>query len=248
MLQRKRGLGYVLVLLALIVGAAFTLGAVHPSFAQHATPTTVTATDFSVPSGTDPWGTTFDSSGNVWLAVPGCDPSPSCSTSTPPGKIEVYSPSSSSWTQTLHLPSGYAQALFLAFDTKERLWFPAPMSNALEMYNTTNHTFHQWKVPTFNALPWDVAIDHHGKVWFTEHNSNKIGRFDPATHTFTEIATPASNSIPYGITVDANNNIWFTENNSSVALIGEYTSVGQLREYKITQHDCERVDAAPDYR
>jgi streptogramin lyase len=39
--------------------------------------------------------------------------------------------------------------------------------------------------------------------------------------------------MPYGITVDANNNIWFTENNSSVALIGEYTSAGQLLEYKI---------------
>ena len=226
MQRSKRVLRYVLVLLLLMVCVMLSLGAVHPSFAQHATAATVTASDFYVPSGFDPWGTTFDSSGNVWLAVPGCDPSPTCSTSTPPGKIEVYSPSSSSWTQTLQLPSGYAQALFLALDKSGRLWFPAPMSNALEMYNTTYHTFHKWKVPTLNALPWDVVIDHHGKVWFTEHNSNKIGRFDPATHIFTEIATPASNSMPYGITVDANNNIWFTENNSSVALIGEYASAG----------------------
>lgn len=235
MLQSKKVLRYVLVLLTLIVCVALTLGAVRPSFAQHTTATTVTATDFSVPSGIDPWGTTFDSSGNVWLAVPGCDPSPTCSTSTPPGKIEVYNPSSSQWTQTLQLPSGYAQALFLAFDKKGRLWFPAPNGNALEMYNTVSHTFHKWKVPTLNALPWDVTIDHHGEVWFTEHNSNKIARFNPTTHIFTEIATPASNSMPYGITVDANNNIWFTENNSAVALIGEYTSTGHLLEYKIRQ-------------
>lgn len=233
MLRSTRVLRYVLVLLTFIVCMTLTLGAVHPSFAQHTTSTTITATDFYVPSGIDPWGTTFDSSGNVWLAVPGCDPSTSCSTGTPPGKIEVYSPSSSSWTQILQLPSGYAQAFFLAVDKKGRIWFPAPNNNALEMYNTTYHTFHKWKVPTPNAQPWDVTIDHHGKVWFTEHNSNKIGRFDPATHTFTEITTPASNSMPYGITVDANNNIWFTENNSSVALIGEYTSAGQLLEYKI---------------
>jgi len=232
-LSSKTVLRDVLVFLTLIVCVALTLGAVHPSFAQHATPATVSATDFYVPSGTNPWGTTFDSSGNVWLAVPGCDPSPSCNPSTPPGKIEVYSPSSSSWTQTLQLPSGYAQAFFLAFDKKGRLWFPSPNNNALEMYNTTNHTFHKWKVPTLNALPWDVAIDHYGKVWFTEHNTNKIGRFDPATYTFTEIPTPASNSMPYGISVDANNNIWFTENNSVVALIGEYTSAGHLLEYKI---------------
>ena len=37
----------------------------------------------------------------------------------------------------------------------------------------------------------------------------------------------------YGITIDANKNIWFTENNSAVALIGEYTTTGQLLEYKI---------------
>jgi streptogramin lyase len=232
-LRSKIVLRYILVFLTLIVCATLTLGAVHPSFASPAIPTTVTATDFSVPSGIDPWGTTFDSSGNVWLAVPGCDPTPTCSTSTPPGKIEVFNPSSSSWTQTLQLPSGYAQALFLAFDKKGRLWFPAPMSNELEMYNTTSHSFQKWKVPTPNALPWDVAIDHKGKVWFTEHNSNKIGRFDPTTHTFTEIATTASNSMPYGITVDAKNNIWFTENNSAVALIAEYTSTGHLKEYKI---------------
>ena len=229
MMWSKKVLLYSFVLVLLSVSVAVTFASVHASRAAG----TLSATDFSVPGGIDPWGTTFDSRGNVWLAVPGCNPSPSCSSSTPPGKIEVYSPSSSSWTQTLQLPSGYAQALFLAFDNQGRLWFPAPNSNALEMYNTTNHTFHKWNVPTLNALPWDIAIDHHGKVWFTEHNSNKIGRFDPTTHTFTQIATPASNSMPYGITVDANNNIWFTENNSAVARIGEYTSAGQLREYKV---------------
>lgn len=233
MLQYKTVLRYFLILFTLIVCAAITLGSVHPSLAMSTIPAKVSATDFYIPSGTAPWGTTFDSSGNVWLAVPGCDPNPFCSTSTPPGKIEVYSPSSSSWIQTLQLPNGYAQALFMAFDTKGRLWFPTPNNNALEMYNTANHTFHKWTVPTSKASPWDVVVDHQGKVWFTEHNSNKIGRFDPATHTFTEIATPASNSMPYGITVDAKNNIWFTENNSAVSLIGEYTSVGKLLEYKI---------------
>src|SRR5207237_9290661 len=68
---------------------------------------------------------------------------------------------------------------------------------------------------------------------FTEHYTNKIRRFDPNPQTFREISTPASNSQHYGISVDGSNNIWFTENNSSVALIGEYTSGGALREYKI---------------
>ena len=115
---------YFFVFFPLIGCVLLTLGAAHPAFAQHATPTSVIATDFHVPSGSDPWGTTFDSHGNVWLAAPGCDPTPACSTNTPPGKIEVFNRSSSSWTQTLQLPSGYAQALFLAFDTHGRLCSP----------------------------------------------------------------------------------------------------------------------------
>ncbi len=71
----------------------------------------VTVTDFYIPTGQEPWGTTFDSSGNVWVAIPGCDPSPTCSSSTPPGKIAEYKPSASSWMATYQLPSGFAGAL-----------------------------------------------------------------------------------------------------------------------------------------
>lgn len=193
----------------------------------------VTARDFYIPSSSDPWGTTFDSSGHVWLAIPGCDPSPTCGSNTPPGKIAEFNPSNSSWMNTYQLPSGYAQPLFLAFDSQGRLWFPLPMANSIAMFNPSNNTYQKWAIPTGNAGPWGVAVDHNGKVWFTEHFTNKIGSFDPVTQKFMEVSTPASNSQPYGIVVDASNNVWFTENNSSVALIGEYTSGGKLQEFKI---------------
>ena len=204
---------------------------VHSTYAQQAGG--VTLQEFYIPSSSDPWGTAFDSNGNVWLAIPGCDPSPTCNPNTPPGEIAVFNPANSNWIKTYQLPSGYAQPLFLAFDAQGNVWFAMPMDNSIGMLNPATNTFQQWAVPTANAGPWDVAIDHNGKIWFTEHYTNKIGRFDPATHTFMEVATPASNSQPYGITVDASNNVWFAENNSSVALIGEYTSGGQLQEYKI---------------
>ncbi len=193
----------------------------------------VNVSDFYIPTGQEPWGTTFDSSGNVWVAIPGCDPSPTCSSNTPPGKIAEYKPSASSWIATYQLPSGYAQPLFLAFDGQGNLWFPMPMANSIGMLNPSSNTFQQWAVPTASAGPWDVAIDQNGKVWFTEHFTNKIGEFDPNSHTFNEFATQAGNSQPYGIVVDQSNNVWFAENNSSVAMIGEYTSGGTLEEYKI---------------
>ena len=221
-------LGSLLVSLALAFNM-FSKGIQH-SFAQSSG---VTVTDFWINGGQEPWGVTFDSKGNVWVAVPGCDPSPTCSTTTPPGEIEEYNPAASSWIATYQLPSGYAQPLFLAFDAQGNLWFPMPMANSIGMLNLQSKTFQQFSVPTAAAGPWDIAIDHNGKIWFTEHYTNKIGEFNPSTQTMTEISTPASNSQPYGIVVDASNNIWFTENNSTVALIGEYTTGGTLNEYKI---------------
>lgn len=222
------------VFLVLPLGIALAFLLVRQSFVHATAPSTVTAADFYINSGSDPWGTTFDSQGHLWVAVPGCDPNPTCGSSTPPGKIEEYDASTKSWLQTLQLPAGYGQALFLAFDSKGRLWFPSPMSDAIEMYNPSNHIFHKWKVPTANALPWDIAINSFGLIWFTEHGSNKIGSFALGTHAFKEVATPATNSNPYGITIDSQNHIWFTENTDAVALIGKYLpSTGKLLEYKI---------------
>ena len=221
-------LGSLLASLALTFNI-FGTGILH-SFAQSSG---VSATDFYIKSSQEPWGTTFDSKGNVWVAVPGCDPSPTCSTTTPPGKIEEYNPAASSWVATYQLPSGYTQPLFLAFDAQGNLWFAMPMANSIGMLNLVSKTFQQIPVPTADAGPWDIAIDSNGNIWFTEHYSNKIGELNPSTQAITEISTPASNSQPYGIVVDTSNDIWFTENNSSVALIGEYTSGGKLNEYKI---------------
>ncbi len=199
----------------------------------HAQSSGVTVTDFWLNGGQEPWGVSFDSKGNVWVAVPGCDPSPTCSNTTPPGKIEEYNPAASSWIATYQLPAGFGQPLFLAFDASGNIWFAMPMTNSIGMLNPQTNTYQQFPVPTAASGPWDITIDHSGKIWFTEHYTSKIGEFDPSTQQMTEFTTPTANSLPYGIVVDASNNIWFTENNSAVAQIGEYTAGGIMNEYKI---------------
>ena len=189
-------------------------------------------TTYSVP-GSYPWGTAFDSSGRVWVALPGCDPSPSCPSSTPPGKLALFDPTTQSWVTVVSLPAGYGQPLFVAVDQNGKVWFTMPVTNAIGMYDPVSTSVTQWAVPTASAGPWDLAIDAHGTIWFTEHYVNKIASFAPNSQTFLEVATPASNSQPYGITVDASNNVWFTENTDAVALIGKYTNQGSLLEYKI---------------
>src|SRR5437868_9642963 len=192
----------------------------------------ISSNDYAVP-GSDPWGTAFDGSGRVWVAMPGCDPSPTCSGSTPPGKLALFDPGTHNWKTTVSLPAGYGQPLFVALDHTGKVWFTMPVTNAIGRYDPSTTTVTQWSIPTVSGGPWGLAIDGNGKVWFTEHYANKIGSFDPTSETFHEVSTPASNSNPYGIVVDAANNVWFTENPDTVALIGEYTTQGILNEYKI---------------
>jgi sugar lactone lactonase YvrE len=189
-------------------------------------------TDYPTP-GTYPWGTAFDGTGRVWVALPGCDPAPSCSSSTPPGKLALFDPGTHTWTTTVSLPAGYGQPLFVAVDGGGKVWFTMPATNAIGRYDPATTAVTQWAVPTTSGGPWGLAIDTNGKVWFTEHYVNKIGSFDPVSQRFQEVSTPAANSNPYGITVDAANNVWFTENTDAVALIGQYTTGGVLKEFKI---------------
>jgi len=191
--------------------------------------------DYAAPGG-EPWGTAFDASGRVWVALPGCDPSPTCPGATPPGKLALFDPATKRWTTVVTLPKGYGQPLFVAVDRAGKVWFTMPVIDTIGRYDPVTATVRQWRVPTVSAGPWDLAIDANGKVWFTEHYVNRIGAFTPASQTFREVATPATNSNPYGITVDASDNVWFTENTDSVARIGEYTingTIAVLKEYKI---------------
>lgn len=231
-LSTRARLSTTLIYLITVITACGLMLSSQVAYAQR--PMLSSVHDYPVPQGSAlPWGTTVGSDHKVWVALPGCDASPGCPPSTPPGQIAVFNPTSLKFIVDYHLPKGYSQAFFLAFDKEGRLWFPLTMSNAIGMFNPKKRAFHMWTVPTPNAGPWDLAIDGQGKIWFTEHFSNKIGRFDPVTKQFLEIPTPATNSQPYGITIDASNNVWFTENNPQVALIAEYTAGGSLLEYKI---------------
>src|SRR6266702_159156 len=211
------------VCVALTVVVASLLLAVWSIIGSHAQATHASGissvTDYFVP-GSFPWGTAFDSSGNVWVALPGCDLAPSCSSSTPPGKLALFDPTGQNWKTTVQLPSGYGQPVFVAVDSSSNVWFTMPVTNSIGMYNPTHATVTQWAVPTSSAGPWDLAIDSTGKIWFTEHYVNQIGSFDPNTQTFHEMATPTASSQPYGITIDSSNNIWFTENPDTAAQIG----------------------------
>src|SRR6266849_573994 len=158
---------------ALAMVAASTLlavGSINGTHAQLSSAAGISSvTDYSVLGG-DPWGTAFDSSGRVWVALPGCDVAPTCS-STFAGKLALFDPTSQSWSVVVKLPSGYGQPLFVALDAAGNVWFTMPMTNTIGEYNPTTTSLAQWTVPTAGSGPWDLAIDSSGAIWFTEHYS-----------------------------------------------------------------------------
>src|SRR5262245_32288312 len=114
-------------------------------------------TEYATP-GTFPWGTAFDGAGRVWVALPGCDPAPMCSPSTPPGELGRLNPDTGSWSAIVALPAGYGQPLFVAVDHSGIVWFTMPVTNAIGRYDPATATVRQWAVPTVSAGPWGLAV------------------------------------------------------------------------------------------
>src|SRR5437660_6189090 len=116
--------------LALALLAASLLLALGSHIASHAQPSLASSissvTDYYVP-GSYPWGTAFDSSGQVWVALPGCDLAPSCPSSTPPGKLALFDPNAQNWATVVTHPAGYGQPIFVSFDHTGKALFTMPV-------------------------------------------------------------------------------------------------------------------------
>lgn len=239
----------VLVILSTIASVSLAWVLLGGSYQKaHAAPPTINET--FVP-GVNPWGLGFDNLGNVWVAEPGCDPTPICG-SVKIGHIAKYD--RASFTAGANAlfdfvePAGFSSPVFLAVDTSGNIWFTEPMTNSIgelipDNVNPANSTWKQWTVPTANASPFDLAFDWNGNLWFTEITANKIGEFNPSTQQFigeTPVPSAANNAQPYGIVGPdpTTGSMWFTENNNQVARIGSFTppasgplGAGAIKEY-----------------
>lgn len=226
----------VVYLTASIAIVCYVIAGSRPT--AHANAPTIRET--SLPSAI-PWGVTFDATGNAWVAEPGCDPAPICSTQQAPGNIAQYNRQSFTLVHNYAEPTGYSAPLFLAVDATGTIWFTEPTTNAIGSLTPDGGTgiWNQWTVPTPDAAPYDLTFDKAGNLWFTELNASQIGEFTPSTALFAETATPTAGSSPYGIVgPDPGGSIWFTENNSAVSQIGRFTppSSGTLNTSAISEY------------
>ncbi len=178
--------------------------------------------------GSEPWGLTEDHLGNLWLAVPQCDPSiystPVCPAIVRGSLLEYAASGFANGVQPLHsyqLPAGYSSPFFATTDARNDIWFTEPVTNALGELDTSGQ-WHQWSLPTPATSPFDLLFDQYGHLWFTEPGISAIGEFNPATSQFNSFATPTTHGDPYGLAGPdpTTGSLWFTENNNAVHRIG----------------------------
>jgi len=167
-----------------------------------------------------PWAIAIDKNSNIWVAEPGCDAEPSCSSAFR-SYIGEYNNSDALLNNYLE-PQGYSSPTFLAIKSNGSIWFTEPKTNAIGRLIPSNPpAWHQWTVPTPNANPYDLVFDTNDNIWFTEYSANKIGFFNTTTQKFIEKVIPTAGSQPYGITKAPNGTIWFVENTQQK--IGSFT-------------------------
>jgi virginiamycin B lyase len=191
------------------------------------------------PATYEPWGIAFDYvHGFVWVAEPGCEPSPKCPTKMQ-GSISQYALSDGSFIQDFQEPVGYSSPLFVAVDASGNVWFTQPTTDAIGEFSPQNESWHQWPVKK-GSDPFGLTFDMHGNIWFTEYAGNNIGFFNPGTHTLVENPIPTQDSQPYGITIDPQGNIWFAENRNGLGQIGSFTPTPSGT-VKINEHKVNAV-------
>lgn len=89
------------------------------------------------------------------------------------------------------------------------IWWTASLMNSLWAMNRDGKVVAIHRVPTRNAVPWDV-VAANGALWFTERNAGKIGRMTMDGH-FTEYSLSSPNAMPQGIARASDGSIWFVE-------------------------------------
>src|SRR5215472_12966227 len=89
------------------------------------------------------------------------------------GAVTVYEP-----------PTKDQGARHVWSDSKGRLWISEWNSGNVSVYDPTDKSWKQWKLPGEKPRTYAVWVDPDDKVWLSEWAANAIVRFDPASEKF----------------------------------------------------------------
>src|SRR5713101_1559086 len=166
------------------------------------------------PTQATPWAVAFDKSSHVWVAEPGCDAEPNCTT-TFPSYIGKYNRTNGTLVKNFLEPTGFSSPVFLLVDSHGNIWFTEYSAGKIGFFNTTTKTFVETAIATSGSLPYGITKDATGTIWFAESAAQKIGSFTPTTTGAIAIKEYVINSvggpIPHLIVADSTGTLWYSE-------------------------------------
>jgi virginiamycin B lyase len=136
---------------------------------------------WDAPRGRGPYGITGTPSGDIWfVSLAG---SYLANVDLETGAATVYEP-----------PTKDQGARRVWSDSKGRLWISEWNSGNVSVYDPTEKSWKQWKLPGEKPRTYAVWVDPDDKVWLSEWAANAIVRFDPATEKFESFPSNRKNA------------------------------------------------------
>lgn len=175
--------------------------------------------EYAIPtSGSEPWGITPGSDGNLWFAE---DTGNQIGKITPSGTITEY-PITTSGSGVTDITAG----------SDGNMWFTEESTNKIGKI-TPGGVVTEYTIPVSPSDPFELTPGPDGNIWFTanayQNAANAaIGKITPSG-TITLYPTTTPNSGPSAITTGSDGNLWFTE--STANKIGKITPSGTITEY-----------------
>ncbi|HEV3320704.1 MAG TPA: S8 family serine peptidase [Solirubrobacteraceae bacterium] len=173
------------------------------------------ASEYALPSGSEPLGAAAGPDGNLWFALEGA------------GKIAKVTPSGAVTEYKLGSSSACPSYLTAGPAGEGALWFTDKCLSKIGKI-TTAGTVTEYALPS-GSLPYGIAAGPDGNLWFAELGTNRIGKITTAG-TVTEYKLP-SRSDPVGIAAGPDGKLWFTEFGSN--RVGKIATSGSITEYNL---------------
>jgi virginiamycin B lyase len=136
---------------------------------------------FDAPRGRGPYGITVTPQGVVYYA-------------SLAGSYVGQINSQTSEVSVLEPPTSGQGARRVWSDSQGRVWVSEWNSGQVSVYDPTDQSWREWKLPGDRPQAYAVYVDELDIVWLTDFGSNSIVRFDPNLEQFTtyELPSPAA--------------------------------------------------------
>jgi virginiamycin B lyase len=79
-------------------------------------------------------------------------------------------------------------------DSQGRIWVSEWNAGQVAVYNPTNNSWREWRLPGDRPQSYAVYVDDQDIVWLSDFGANAIVRFDPSREQFTVYKLPSPNA------------------------------------------------------